>query len=165
MKRVISLTFVLAAILIIQTTTVWAGDILEGLPKKIKLKDWNQKEEIRRASGEDLFRVIDGGAEMYLRQGFVRAVFIIFENRDGRTADLQIFEMKDPEGARLVYEQKKGEGGRNLTVGDAARLQDYYLNFRTGEFVVTLVGEDSTDATQKGLEELAGGVVAAWLGD
>jgi hypothetical protein len=129
--------------------------ILRYLPDKNELKMWNPIGDPQTAEGDDLFQLINGGAEIYHEYGFKRAVIQSYEHINGLSLNIEIYEMEDPLSAYGVFSFKTGSKGKEKDVGMDALLEDYYLNFWKGEFVVTLIGFDASSATQEALLEFA----------
>lgn len=142
-----------------------AGDIQSNvspaslIPKSLG-EEWISEGEPETYEGEDLFLYINGGAEIYHEYGFLRVAIRDFEDRDGHTISLEVFEMQNPDAAFGIYSFKTSSEGRELPIGEQARLEDYYLNVRKGSYLVTLTGFDEDEATIAGLAALAERVAA-----
>ncbi len=54
-----------------------------------------------------------------------------------------------------MYASKIGNDGTPLAIGEEALLEDYYLNFREENFLITLTGFDSEKETIDGLITIA----------
>jgi hypothetical protein len=119
---------------------------------------WVSAEPPRTAEGNQLFTVINGGAELYVRLGFARAVFASYANNAGKGINLEIYQMKSPELAREVYTHKVGDKGRAADFGEAAFFEAYYLNFYKGPYQVTISGYDTDSQTVAGIFAIAGSV-------
>jgi len=133
--------------------TVSAGTDLAALAKPPE--GWVVQEPPRTAEGNQLFTVINGGAELYVRLGFARAVFASYQSPAGKSINLEIYQMKAPASAREVYDQKAGSEGRAADFGEASRLADHYLNFYKGPYQVTISGYDTDSLTINGIKDLA----------
>lgn len=129
-------------------------NLLKYLPAEVA-KEWKKKDVSRQYEGEDLFLYIDGGAEIYNEYGFERVIVQEYINENGKSVSLEIFEMSSPESAFGIYTFKVSPQGRKLSVGDQCLLEDYYLNFWKGKFLVTLTGFDEDEETIQGLREIA----------
>ncbi len=107
---------------------------------------------------ESLFAYMNGGAEQYLAHGFRRAIFQTYRGKSGKQFSLEIFEMNNSDAAHAIYAARAGQGGKNISIGNEAVLEEYYLLFRKGRFYVSLTGFDSEKDT---LDELiaAAGIV------
>lgn len=130
--------------------------ILICLPTEDELGDWTPVGDPQTAVGEDLFLLINGGAEIYYEYGFSQAVIQGYTNKNEKSINLEMYEMEDSESAYGAYTFKTGRKGQEVALGNEGMLEDYYLNFWKGNFVVTLIGFDTDRETQEGLMALAG---------
>ena len=129
--------------------------ILTCLPTKSELGDWSPVGDPQTAVGEDLFLLINGGAEVYYEYGFKQAVIQGYTNTNEKSINLEMYEMEDAESAYGAYSFKTGKKGQEVALGNEGMVEDYYLNFWKGNFVVTLIGFDTDQETQDGLMALA----------
>lgn len=134
-------------------------NLLKYLPAEVA-REWKKKDVSQQYEGEDLFLYIDGGAEVYNEYGFKRVVVQEYINENGKSISLEIFEMTSQESAYGIYTFKTSSLGKRLSVGDQGCLEDYYLNFWKGKFLVTLTGFDEDEETIQGLTEIAHAVEA-----
>lgn len=126
----------------------------------VDITGWHREYEPEIYVGDSLFELINGGAEVYHRFGFVQALAAQYADESGRSISLEVFEMKNVEGAESIYADKTGGSGEPLEIGDEAAGEDYYLNFRTDRYLVTITGFDSQPETRAGILELARAVAA-----
>lgn len=131
----------------------------------VELEGWRLEYEPEIYVGDSLFELINGGAEVYHRFGFVQALATQYSEPDGRSISLEVFEMGDIEGAGKIYADKTGGTGEPLEIGDEAAGEDYYLNFRSGPFLVTITGFESDEETRDGILKLARAVAAGLGGE
>lgn len=124
------------------------------LPQADECPGWQPGGKPEHVVGEDLFILINGGAEIYYEYGFKQAVTEVYK-KDGKTINLEIYEMNSPASAFGVYTHKIGAGGKVFSIGSGAKLEDYYLNSWKGNFLVTLTGFDSGKDTKAGLVDMA----------
>jgi len=125
------------------------------LPLESQLKGWTFDGAPQKAVGQELYLLINGGAEIYMQEGFKRAILASYSNGKGKVINLEIFEMTSPESAKRIHMKKIGKQGKKLPIGEGAVLEDYYLNFQKDRFQVTLSGYDSEAETVKMLLNLA----------
>jgi len=121
----------------------------------VEIEGWQLEVEPQVYVGDALFELINGGAELYHRFGFVQVLSAQYSDGEGRSIALELFEMRDAEAARGIYSEKTGGAGEHMEIGDEAAFESYYLNFRSGRFLVTVTGFDSDPETTDGLLELA----------
>jgi len=130
------------------------------LPRAGELPGWEAAAEPDYAGGDDLYLLINGGAEVYHEYGFKQTITQGFKSKNGKSFNLEIYEMKDPAAAYGIYTFKTGDSGKPVPVDGEGLLEDYYLNFRKGNFLVTVIGFDSEAETINGIVAAAG-VVAS----
>lgn len=130
-------------------------DLNKYLPGTDEIGEWKEDGSPREYKGEDLYSYINGGAEIYHEYGFAQVIVQDYTRKNGKSIALEIFEMVGSEGAYGIYTFKTSTQGKGLDLGDKAQLEDYYLNFWKGDFVVTLTGFDEDEETVKGLQKIA----------
>jgi hypothetical protein len=121
---------------------------------------WSKDGSAQQFEGEDLFTYIDGGAEIYREYGFRRVVTQDYKDAGGRAISLEIFEMVSPEAAFGMFTFKRSGQGKVLSLGSGGELEDYYLNFWKGPYLVTLTGFDAAPETLAGLQAVGAAVEA-----
>lgn len=130
-------------------------DISHYLPKSGELTEWKPVSAPQKFIGEDLYLLINGGAVIYYEYGFKQVITQEYVNKDGKSINLEIYEMINPSSAYGIYTFKTGEDGKEISVGTDALFVDYYLNFWKGNFLVTLIAVDSEKETIDGLMRIA----------
>ena len=136
------------------------GDLAAYLPPVGELAGWSLVEAPQNYRGEELFRMIDGGADIYHEYGFKQILAAEYLDQAGKPIKLEIYEMQSPAAAFGIYTFKIGQGGKELKIGQEACLQDYYLNFWKGDLLVTIVGPDPEEKTIQSVLDLAKAVEA-----
>jgi hypothetical protein len=124
----------------------------------VPIDGWQIESEPLVYVGDGLFELINGGAEIYHRHGFVQALAAEYGDADGRSIALEVFEMGDADGAAEIFAEKTGGSGKPLEIGDESAFESYYLNVRTGRYLITITGFESDDETTDGIRQLAGAV-------
>ncbi len=135
-----------------------SNGILSYIPEEDEVAGWNPVDEPQVYVGEDLFLLINGGAEIYHEYGFKQVVFQEFESAGGKSINMELFQMEDPASAYGIYTFKTGENGTEMDIGGGLMLEEYYLNFWKNDLLVTLIGFDSEKETIDGLHALARGI-------
>jgi len=125
------------------------------LPTANEINNWQRYLEFQEYKGEDLFFYINGGAEIYQEFGFERIIVQDYQNPNGRSASLEVYKMSSPASAYGMYTFKSSGKGQELNVGHGCKLQDYYLNFWKGQYLVTITGFDAEIETIEGLKSIA----------
>jgi hypothetical protein len=130
------------------------------LPQSEEIGAWKMNLDFEEYKGDDLFFYINGGAEIYHEYGFERVIVQDYQSQDGKSASLEIYKMTSPESAFGMYTFKSAGKGEELDVGHMCKLQDYYLNFWKGQYLVTITGFDAERDTIEGLKAIAKAVDA-----
>ncbi|MBM3295142.1 MAG: hypothetical protein FJY82_11565, partial [Candidatus Aminicenantes bacterium] len=135
-----------------------AGDVPPGLaalvPKAGEIPDWTPTGGAQHFQGEDLFIYINGGAEIYQEYGFRQVIAQDFVGPGGRTAALEIFEMSDSGAAFGMFTFKSSGKGRPAGIGQDSELEDYYLNFWKGRYLVTVTGSEESPEALAGVLDI-----------
>jgi hypothetical protein len=116
---------------------------------------WTAVDTVQTFVGEDLFILINGGAEIYHKYGFDRVYTQEFDFDSSRAVTVEVFKMNNIEAAIAIYNYKVGGKEQNIEIGDMSRLDQYYLNFRKGQYLITLIGFSDEPEIIEGLVELA----------
>jgi hypothetical protein len=152
----------IALLLAAAGTVLAAGGGQDGLrsvlPADGAVPGWSKDGDPQEFVGEDLYTYINGGAEIYQEYGFRRMVVQDYRSSAGTSVSLEIFEMATPAAAYGIYTFKRSGQGRIVPLGSATELEDYYLNYWKGRFLVTLTGFDATTPTIDGLLAVAAAV-------
>jgi hypothetical protein len=149
--KIIILILILSLIFISCTTDTTNQDISKYLPINNEVENWNPVDTVKTFVGEDLFLLINGGAEIYHKHGFIQVISQTFENSTNKQVSIEFYEMKTPEAAKTIYESKISENGDKLEFGTEATLNNYYLNMYYDKYLLTLIGYDSEDETVEGI--------------
>jgi hypothetical protein len=132
-----------------------ALDLARFLPRAADLSGWSPQGSPQRYRGEDLFLYIDGGAEIYHEYGFKQVIAQDYRDKKGRSITIEIYEMASPESAFGMFTFKSSGRGSSESIGQDARLEDYYLNSWKGPCLVTVVGMDDSAETREGILRIA----------
>lgn len=141
-------------ILIPQGESQQESDLQKYLPKTIN-NTWQTTGESLAYINEDLYLYINGGAEIYHEYGFRSVLVQDYSNKNGVTISLEIYEMIDSTAAYGIYSFKSSASGEVFPIAAEGRLEDYYMNFWKGNYLVTLTGFDEEAETIQGLKDIA----------
>jgi len=119
------------------------------LPSPAEIPGWEPEGPPQEAEGERLFALINGGAEVYLRHGFVRAVLQVYVRSDQQLLQVEIYEMGGAEGASRVFAERGGGRSTSVGVGTEGVRGDHYLVFREGSYLISVSGPDSSAEAQR----------------
>lgn len=144
------LMFVIAPFLVIglvitpsSEETKTKQEFLNYLPQSGELEEWQPVGSPQKFVGENLYSLINGGAVIYYEYGFKQIITQEYVNKNEKFINVEIFEMTSPASAYGIYTFKTSYHGKQVPVGTEALLEDYYLNFWKGNFLITLTAFDS----------------------
>jgi hypothetical protein len=136
------------------------GDLSGYLPASGEIAGWTLSDTPKNYRGDELFVMINGGADIYFEYGFKQVVAAEYVDVRGKSIKVEIYEMESPVAAYGIYTFKIGDGGRALAIGQEALIEDYYLNFWKGNLLVTVIGQDAEKETVQSVVALAKAVEA-----
>jgi hypothetical protein len=113
------------------------------LPSSDDVRPWVPDAPAQVAEGQQLFALINGGAEIFLQHGFERAAAQTYSHAGDRHIQVEIYMMGTADGATEVFLRKTGATELPLVIGDAGIRGEYYIVFRTGRFLVTVTAGDA----------------------
>jgi len=158
-KKSISVLGILSILIFIHSRDLNSTKTFEEIKQSYhfsnQLKGWEPVGIPQVFIGDDLFLFINGGADLYYEYGFTQVMSLEYKNKNNKSINLEIYEMKDSKGAYGIFTFKTGKNGEKMAIGSDALLENYYLNFWKGNFLVTLTGFDSEKETINGLINIA----------
>jgi len=132
-------------------------DIFSLLPANGTVKGWVTREVPMHYAGEDLFYLIDGGADIYLEYGFNQVVAARYSN--GITSiQVEIYDMQDSKAAYGIYSNNNAGPGEDIALGNESLIADYYLMFWKDHYFVMLTANNQKSNTSEGLVALASAI-------
>ena len=111
-------------------------DILSLLPNSTENGKWIKSAEVERYSGDDLFNMINGGAEIFHEYGFIEVISGKYQNNSS-SIDVEIYKMKNDAAAYGIYSFNRNSG-KILEIGNEAALNNNYIIFWKGEYFVSI---------------------------
>jgi len=133
-------------------------NILTCLPVACEITGWDMEDSARLYAGEELFTLIDGGADIFFEYGFQQAAAAKYRNHFENSIKLEIYEMSDAPAAYGMFTLNAGTRGKIIQIGNEGRLFDYYLMFWKNTFLIFLTGGDTTDETKYAILEMAANI-------
>jgi len=131
-------------------------EIKNLMPAEGSLEGWTIKDTIEVYTGDDLFFMINGGADIYLEYGFVQVAQMKFENALAEKDHLEIYEMEDSDAAYGIFSMNSSGKGVEMEMGDASILYDYYLHFLKGKYYVRCTTSRKEDDNIQSIKDFAG---------
>ncbi|MBN1234234.1 MAG: hypothetical protein JXA60_12840 [Candidatus Coatesbacteria bacterium] len=126
-----------------------------------KISDFTLKSEISVYNEDNLFDLINGGAEIYIQNGLKKAYAFNYEGNNNKEVEVHIYFFNKADGASMIYKLKEKDlPGSNATVKNN-KSTCYVALAEKSVFVLTSV----TDAEVKGNElEMLASSIAKKLG-
>jgi hypothetical protein len=113
---------------------------------------WQLAEPPQSFVGDELFKMIDGGAALYQEYGFDRAASAEYRDSVGHFIQAEIYIMLDSAGADGIFGVTALAGLEKVDLGDEGILGEYFLIFRKGRSVVTVSGQTSDRQMMDGVK-------------
>jgi hypothetical protein len=104
---------------------------------------WQPSDSVHIFRGEDLYHLIDGGADVYFEYGFTWAASRRYASMAGNALGIEIYEMRNPESAYGIFSFLAGETGKPERLGQAGVSGDGFAIFQKERFVVCITALDS----------------------
>jgi hypothetical protein len=124
---------------------------------------WQRKGPERLFVGAELYRHIDGGAELFNQFGFDRLAVQDYV-RDAGEVRVEIYKMNDPVGAAAVFAEITGGMAKQTLYGVACTLDPYQILFQRGAYCVSVTNYEAGPETQAAMAALAAKTDAALSG-
>ncbi len=116
---------------------------------------WIRADTVAVYAGKDLFRLVDGGADLFFEYGFVRALASEYSHLPNASAATELYEMESPAAAYGLFTSFTAGTGTAVPVGQEAVMGEGYCIFWKGRYVGMLTAASVDSATTTILAELA----------
>jgi hypothetical protein len=115
----------------------------EYFPLSGEVDGWKSENEQKLYTGEKLFELIDGGADVYMEYGFEEAATA--EYLKGNDLILvEIYRMKDNSAAYGIFSNSNSSEGIRADIGEDGCLFPYYLIFWKGNYYISVSSNDDS---------------------
>ncbi|HVO72552.1 MAG TPA: DUF6599 family protein [Ignavibacteriaceae bacterium] len=137
--------------LFLQLTAAYisAQDFSRFLPDSIE--GWKAEGSAAIYTGEELYRLIDGGADIFNEYGFSRVLTRSYFDAEDRSISIEIYGMNDSAAAFGIFSLITFNTGHPIEFKCDAYAGDGYLLFQKGKYYISLSGSESTKAVQNAL--------------
>ena len=106
------------------------------LPEVKEESKWKIMDSATVYTGDDLYRYINGGADIYLEYGFEELAACRYMNYAANNILVDIYKMNDVDAAYGVFTLNSTIKGHPLDLGDMSLLYDYYLDIWKGPYFI-----------------------------
>ena len=126
------------------------------LPKDMEIMGQRDSSSPEFFDPENLWRYINGQAEMYLDYGFKLLVTSNYTSMDSSSSmTIEIYQMQSPNHAFGIYAAERSPNDNFINVGVQGYLEENVLNFWKGLYYVKLSSSQSPSDAKKPLMKLA----------
>jgi len=153
-QTIISLIFISIA-LILSCKETSKNNLEQLLPSSKELKEMKKDGTAEKASGKELFKLINGGAGLFHKHGFMHVIAQSYTVKNAKSVNLEIYQMDSKKNAVKIYNKRGGKEGKKIPYGQNGTIKDYYCIIQRGPFFVSIVGFDSTKETIDAIIKLA----------
>jgi Family of unknown function (DUF6599) len=134
--------------------SLWAGDdvpppapveadsLASYFPSSNAIDHWRRLDSLRVFRGNELYLLIDGGADIYLEYGFSRVGALHFVNGRMGQAALEIYEMNDPISAYGIFSYLAAGTGKPASIGQSGIGGEDFVIAWKGRYVVSVTALD-----------------------
>lgn len=129
--------------------------LLNLLPSKHEIKGFELKTEVEYYQGDDLFYLINGGADLYLEYGFKDAISASYENETGPGFKAEIYQMLSSNAAYGIFSFNRNDKVIYHDIGDESIRQDDFVIFIKGRYYVVLTSQSNREEQKVNLPEIA----------
>jgi len=126
-----------------------AQNLFSVLPNSIE--GWSAQDSSALYPGEELYRLIDGGADIFLEYGFIKVLTQRYIYSQDKLISAEIYEMKDSSAAFGIFSLFTFETGKPVKFNSNAFAGDEFLLFQKGKYYVSLSGNESSERVKDGL--------------
>ena len=134
-------------ILLFLSMTLFAQEdhLLKLLPSAEELQGYEMKNEPEYYQGDDLFYLINGGADIYMEYGFKDVISASYEDEKGDGFKAEIYQMSNDSAAYGIFSFNRNEKTIYHDIGDESVRQDDFLIFIKGHYYVVLTTQSNQE--------------------
>jgi hypothetical protein len=158
-KQKITFKVFLAVLLILGALSMWQlkSDITALLPDTIE--DWKVSAKDQMYSRENLYKYIDGGAELYISYGFKKVINRTYSKRGQPDMLVDLFDMGTSQNAFGVFSHSRET--IDNTFGQGSQYTEGLLLFWKDRFFVSILASPETTESRSAVFDIAGKIEAA----
>jgi hypothetical protein len=129
-------------------------DLMNLLPPDGEIRGWQSSEKTLRASNEEeLYRIFDGGAGLYIQHGFRSFVARTYRDAKGTELEVHIFDQGTPQNTEDLFQNPYTKPSRiqeMADLGEKARMDMtplfcYGVDFIQKGFFVRVIIQERTE--------------------
>lgn len=134
-----------------------ATDLRSLQPSSDYLSGFSSTGNFEEYPGDDLFFLINGGAEIYHEYGFVKVLKSDYSN-EGKSLSIEIYEMTDPLAAYGLYTMFRMRDDEADNIGDMGQVIDKHAMFIRDKYFVKINTDADIEECKEILSKASNGV-------
>jgi len=128
----------LIVIMISGTQNLAGQDIEKLMPSLSELDGWKFTSVPQVYRGDDLFSLIDGGADLYLEYGFTQVVSAQYADPSSNNIQVEIYEMIDVPSAYGIFSLTQQASEWSDQFGNLSSVNHDYISFWKNKYYVNI---------------------------
>jgi hypothetical protein len=125
------------------------------LPGPSTVKDWQQSRAPESYAGDQLFDLVDGGADLFFEYHFIRVVSAAYAEQNGNKIQVEIYEMDSDSSAFGIFSSIYNTSDVGKSLGLFSVVNDQYISFVKDRYYVNIAWILRTDARPEALMNFA----------
>lgn len=126
--------------------------VLEEDPE---LSEWTDRDPPKKYDGDDLFTLINGGADLFFEYGFEDVVAYRYSNDFDNSIDVDVYRMTDNKAAYGIYSMYKPVNSADPDMEAEAYFYKDHIGLLKGSYFATLTASDTLKHVIEDLKHLA----------
>jgi len=108
------------------------------LPPPVSIKGWALAREAEVYSGDQLFDLIDGGADLFFEYRFNAVVSAVYAGPSGNKIQVEVYDMSNDSAAYGIFSSIYGASETGRELGEYAVVKEQYVAFLKGHYYVNV---------------------------
>lgn len=115
-----------------------------------QIEGWKVDGHTDMFEGDDLFFLINGGADVYLEYGFKQVISRNYTSESGNSLKVELYEMLDEDAAFGIFSLFKIDEG-TTQFAQVGRMSDNHIRFRTNKYFGIIMLQSSDPPSLKSM--------------
>jgi hypothetical protein len=116
-----------------------SGKAIDNLiPGDDEIPGWKMTEKPGIFEGDNLFELIDGGADLYYEYGFMKVLSVHYADPANTNLLVEVYEMEDSQSAYGIFSITRRTSAWSDSFGSLAAIEGSYISFWKSRYYVTV---------------------------
>jgi hypothetical protein len=129
---------VLVLLLMIFHNQISGKEIEKLVPGNDEILGWKMTDKPGIFEGDNLFELIDGGADLYYEYGFVKVLSVHYADPANTNLLVEVYEMEDAQSAYGIFSITRQTSAWSDNFGSLAAIEGSYISFWKSKYYVTI---------------------------